>query len=83
MVGGWWVVRKVIIVSVHVLYIILRLFTSDRRSCKVLKFTSVTSVYIGLRWWTGTWSSTILSLILPAYNSNACQELNLDCIECP
>ena len=51
-------VRKVIIVSVHVLYVILRLFTSDRRSCKVLKFTSVTSVYIGLRWWTGTWSST-------------------------
>ena len=51
---------QVNIVSVHILYVgftlILRLFMLDGTVCQVLQFTSV---YVSLRWWAETWTSTI------------------------
>ena len=51
---GWF---QVIIVPSTSFTLVLCLLTLDRTVCQILKFTSV---YVGLCWLAGTWSSTIV-----------------------
>ena len=57
------VVKKVIIVSVHILYFSFSL-CQTRGVVRNKSLHRLTSVYVGLRRWVGTWSLTIFNDII-------------------